>query len=121
MNECTSQTTAPIKPAGYYHLRASRLTEDVVIDATWGPVIDILGADEDDPQSEGEILELEDTEEDCAPRRVAVDPGAPTAEQVEHHRVDLPVPELVRVLCTWPRRRRAAPHRPSRPDPSSQL
>ena len=31
---------------------------------------------------------MEDEEEDCAPRRVAPDPGAPTAEEMEEHRID---------------------------------
>ncbi len=41
-----------------------------------------------DVQGEGEVVELEDAEEECAARRVAADPGAPTAEEVEEHEVD---------------------------------
>ena len=61
----------------------------MVVDATWNEV-EILGADEEDDlveaEGNGEIIELEDVEEDCAPCRIAIDPGAPTPEQVEEHR-----------------------------------
>ena len=39
------------------------------------------------PEEQGEIIEL-DEDEDCAPRIVAPDPGAPTDEEREDHRVD---------------------------------
>ena len=39
-------------------------------------------------QIEGEVVELEDVEEDCAPVRVAPDPGAPTKADRDMHRVD---------------------------------
>ncbi len=42
----------------------------------------------DDEAVKGEVIEMEDEEEDCAPRRVAPDPGAPTAEEMEEHRID---------------------------------
>ena len=46
--------------------------------------------DEDDPsaEGEGEIIEVSDGEEECAPRRVAPEPGEPTAEEREDHNVD---------------------------------
>jgi len=39
---------------------------------------------------EGEVLEIpnDSDEEDCAPRRVAPEPGEPTAEEVAEHRID---------------------------------
>ena len=39
-------------------------------------------------EGEGEAMELDEKEdeEDCAPVRLAPDPGAPTAEEVENHR-----------------------------------
>ena len=44
----------------------------------------------DDPSAEGEgdIIELSDEEEECAPRRVAPDPGDPTSDEREDHNVD---------------------------------
>ena len=35
---------------------------------------------------EGGTMELEDEEEDCAPVRIAPEPGDPTVEEVEEHR-----------------------------------
>ena len=40
----------------------------------------------DDEDSKGEVIELEEHEEDCAPIRLAPEPGEPTDEQVEVHR-----------------------------------
>ena len=39
------------------------------------------------PEAEGEIIEADD-DEDCAPRRVAPDPGAPSQQQIDDHEVD---------------------------------
>ena len=46
--------------------------------------------EEGDPsaEGEGEIIEVSDGEEECAPRRVAPEPGEPTAEEREDHNVD---------------------------------
>jgi len=46
--------------------------------------------DDDDPgaEGEGEIIEVSDGEEECAPRRVAPEPGDPTPEEREDHNVD---------------------------------
>ena len=41
-------------------------------------------AGDEDVDGEGEIIEAEEVEEDCPPIRIAVDPGAPTAEVEEH-------------------------------------
>ena len=61
----------------------------MIVDAAW-QAVEIRGADEEDDlleaEGDGEVIELEDVEEDCAPCRVAVDPGAPTPEQVEEQR-----------------------------------
>ena len=42
----------------------------------------------EDPKEAEEIIELSEGEEDCAPKIVAPDPGAPSAEEREEHRVD---------------------------------
>ena len=39
------------------------------------------------PEAEGEIIEAYD-DEDCAPRRVAPDPGSPSQQQIDDHEVD---------------------------------
>ena len=41
---------------------------------------------EDEDQGEMIDLEADEDEEECAPIRVAPDPGAPSAEEVENHR-----------------------------------
>ena len=48
-----------------------------------------LFGDEDPVDGVGEVIELEDeTEEDCAPRVIAPEPGEPTEQEKEEHRVD---------------------------------
>ncbi len=41
----------------------------------------------EDPKEAEEIIELSEGEDDCAPKIVAPDPGAPSAEEREEHRV----------------------------------
>jgi len=40
----------------------------------------------DAAEGEGEIVELDEQEDDCAPKRLVPEPGEPTREQVEDHR-----------------------------------
>ena len=48
-------------------------------------------ANEDDKAAVcGDVVELEDAEEDCAAGNAAPDPGAPSAEDIENHRIDHP-------------------------------
>ena len=51
---------------------------------------EVLGAEEElnEPEKDGDVMELSDTEEDSAPRIVAPDPGAPTDQEIEDHRID---------------------------------
>ncbi len=77
----------PIRPSDYDDiapLRAGGL-EIVVEDAVVGNV-DLQVADDEEP-GKGDVFDLGD-EEECAPRRTAPDPGAPTAEEREDHCVD---------------------------------
>ncbi len=66
-------------------VRAGGLEVEVV-DAAVGDV-EVRVADEEEEQGNGETFELEG-EDECAPRRVAPDPGEPTAEEREDHRID---------------------------------
>ena len=92
----------PIRPSeDYCYISDSKLAEDVVIDAKWDPA-EVLGLEGEDPASddgEGETIETEEVEEDCAPIRIAIDPGAPTAEEVEEHRAAGHFP--YRSWCEW--------------------
>ena len=47
---------------------------------------EIEGEDDSSAQGEEETIEL-DEEEDCAPKRIGPDPGAPTLEEREEHEV----------------------------------
>ena len=40
------------------------------------------------PKTEGEVIEAGESEDDCAPRRTAPDPGAPTQQQIDDHEID---------------------------------
>ena len=73
----------------------------MVVDTKWDPA-EILGIEDEDPEDaegEGEIIEADDAEEDCAPVRIAIDPGAPTAEEIEEHRAAGHCP--YRSWCEW--------------------
>ena len=58
--------------------------------------VEVLDFEEDDgkesadelPEAEGEVIEANESEDDCAPRRVAPDPGAPTQQQIDDHEID---------------------------------
>ena len=50
--------------------------------------MDLPDADASREQVGHEVIELDEEEEECAPRRVAPDPGEPTAEEREEHRID---------------------------------
>ena len=82
----------------------SKTAEDVVISAEWDQA-EVFGLEDEDLVSdedvdgEGEIIEAEGVEEDCAPIRIAIDPGAPTAEEVEEHRAAGHCP--YRSWCEW--------------------
>ena len=58
-------------------------TEDV-------EVLDFEAEDAPDalPETEGEVIEAGEEEEECAPRRVAPDPGAPSQQDVDEHEID---------------------------------
>ena len=49
-----------------------------------------MGAEDEDDINEadrvGEVIELEDVEEECSPGRIAVDPGKPTEKEIDEHR-----------------------------------
>ncbi len=64
----------------------------VVKEAGEAEDVEVLDFDADDvqdvmPEAEGEVIEAED-DEDCAPRRVAPDPGAPSQQDIDDHEVD---------------------------------
>ena len=70
--------------------------------------VDVVGGDvmnyedgESEAEEQGEVVEIteEDAEEECEPMRVAPDPGAPTAEDVERHRAEGHCP--YRSWCEW--------------------
>ena len=50
--------------------------------------VDLHMADEEGEQGTGELLDLGDAEDECEPRRVAPDPGSPTEQEREDHRID---------------------------------
>ena len=50
-------------------------------------------------EGEGAIIDADEVEEDCAPLRIASDPGAPTAQDVEKHRAACHCP--YRSWCEW--------------------
>ena len=56
---------------------------DVAVDADW--ITDVFVGVEDDELhgGNGEIIELDGHDEDCAPKRVAIDPGAPSPQEIE--------------------------------------
>ena len=68
------------------------------MDARWDPA-GIIGIEDEDLEGEGEIFETDEAEKDCAPIRVAIDPGAPTAEDIEEHRAAGHCP--YRSWCEW--------------------
>ena len=61
---------------------------------------EVLGAEEglNEPEEDGDVMELSDTEEDSAPRIVAPDPGAPTDQERGSPHRPHPIPMLVRTL-----------------------
>ena len=40
------------------------------------------------PEADGEVIEAHESEDECAPRRTAPDPGAPTQQQIDDHEID---------------------------------
>ena len=55
-------------------------------------VLDFEGEGEESadelPEADGEVIEAEESEDDCAPKRTAPDPGAPTQQQIDDHEID---------------------------------
>ena len=85
MNE--ARRASPIRPYDYEDCDPVRVggLEVVVEDAEVGDVE--LRVTEEDDRETGELFDLGGDEE-CAPRRVAPDPGDPTAEERDDHRID---------------------------------
>jgi hypothetical protein len=70
------------------------------------PSEEVLSYEEDDDdlfagENEDEVVEIteKEAEEECEPMRIAPDPGAPSAEEVERHRAEGHVP--YRSWCEW--------------------
>jgi len=40
------------------------------------------------PEADGEAIEADESEDECAPKRAAPDPGAPTQQQIDDHEID---------------------------------
>ena len=83
----SSSSSSPTRAGDLTGVRVEDVECDAAeIDEIQGDELDEADGNEKD---EGELVELQDeAEEDCAPRRTAPDPGQPTAEQIEEHRID---------------------------------
>ena len=40
------------------------------------------------PEADGEVIEADESEDECAPKRAAPDPGGPTQQQIDDHEID---------------------------------
>ena len=45
-------------------------------------------SEEDVPEADGEVIEADESEDECAPKRAVPDPGAPSQQQVDDHEID---------------------------------
>ena len=44
--------------------------------------------EEELPEADGEVIEAEESDDECAPRRTAPDPGRPSQQQIDDHEID---------------------------------
>jgi hypothetical protein len=70
--------------------------EAVVEDVDECADVEVLDFEEDEgkesedemPAAEGEVIEADESEDECAPKRAALDPGAPTQQQMDDQEID---------------------------------